>query len=263
LEKALTTLLRASQTPAPPKIHEWVLTSWEVEIDDSPLSRGGFGEVSKGIWLGHTLVAVKRLLIRLETNKLKDDFYREVKTWYPLRHPHILPLLGACATAERPFMVSPFMKAGHALMYLEKYEDLSEGKWRRFQLLYEVSQGMQYLHSRNVIHGDLKAVNVLVNEHGRSCVADFGFATLKKITSTRFTSSTNPSHSSTSTSGGNQIAGTLRWMAPERLMGGPLTPAVDVYAFGMTCYEILTEGEIPLTSKYSIFRLRSFYHQKK
>ncbi|KAJ3416314.1 hypothetical protein HDV05_002254 [Chytridiales sp. JEL 0842] len=234
MEKALNCLLRASQTPAPPKVEEWILTSWEIEIGDT-ISRGGFGEVAKAIWLGHTTVAVKRLLIRLDTNRLREDFYREVKTWYPLRHPHILPLLGACATAERPFMVSPFMTNGHALQYLDRYPgDLGKA----CQLLYEMSQGMQYLHSRNVIHGDFKAVNVLVNEHGKACVADFGFAALKKVTSTRATNST----------GGGSVAGTLRWMAPERLMGGPLTPAVDVYAFAMTCYEILTEGDIPLTN---------------
>ncbi|KAJ3038963.1 Leucine-rich repeat serine/threonine-protein kinase 2, partial [Rhizoclosmatium hyalinum] len=109
LERALTCLRRASEathptlstkpTPPPP----WVLTSWEIEIHD-PISRGGFGEVLKATWLGHTLVAVKRLHMRLETQRLRDDFMREVKTWFPLRHPNILPLLGACASAERPFM---------------------------------------------------------------------------------------------------------------------------------------------------------------
>ncbi|KAI8606790.1 kinase-like domain-containing protein, partial [Chytriomyces sp. MP71] len=127
MERALNCLRRASEggaavananptKPKPPPV--WVLTSWEIEVGDA-ISRGGFGEVLKAVWLGHTVVAVKRLHMRLETSKLRDDFLREVKTWYPLRHPHILPLLGACATAERPFMVSPFMERGHALQFMD------------------------------------------------------------------------------------------------------------------------------------------------
>ncbi|KAJ3197366.1 hypothetical protein HK101_004242 [Irineochytrium annulatum] len=231
MEKALGQLRRASQNVPPPVVQDWSITRWEVDIGDT-IARGGFGEVAKGVWLGHTTVAIKRLLVRLDTNRLRDDFHREVKAWYPLRHPHVLSLLGACASAEPPFMMSRFMENGHALQYLDRHPgDVP----RMVKLLYEVSQGMQYLHSRNVIHGDLKAINVLVDEHGTAYVSDFGFASLKKITSTRQTMSQG------------QISGTLRWMAPERLSGRPATPAIDVYAFAMTCYEVLTEGDIPLS----------------
>ncbi|KAJ3307731.1 hypothetical protein HDU76_004415 [Blyttiomyces sp. JEL0837] len=250
MERALTCLRRASQTTVTnnQQIYDWVITSWEIEIND-PISRGGFGEVSKATWLGHTQVAVKHLLIRLDTNRLREDFHREVKIWYPLRHPHILELLGACATAERPFMVSPFMDNGHALQYLDKCLD---DPVKPVQLMYEISQGMHYLHSRHVIHGDLKAINVLVDKHGKAMVADFGFATLKKITSTRQTSATSGSSGS--------VAGTLRWMAPERLQGGQLTQAVDVYAFAMTCYELITGGDIPLTDVPDALIYQSVVH---
>ncbi|KAI8830376.1 hypothetical protein BJ741DRAFT_619927 [Chytriomyces cf. hyalinus JEL632] len=240
MERALTCLRRASDSPLstkPKPPPEWVLTSWEIEIGES-ISHGGFGEVLKATWLGHTLVAVKRLHMRLETSKLKEDFLREVKTWYPLRHPHIVPLLGACATAERPFMVSPFMGRGHALQFMDwcgrRDRGLIEGK--AVKLLYEVSLGMQYLHARGVVHGDLKAVNILIDEYENAYVADFGFATLKQFTSTRLTGA-----------GAANFGGTLRWMAPERLQGAKLSPPVDVYAYSMTCFEILSEGDVPLT----------------
>ncbi|KAI9331086.1 hypothetical protein BDR26DRAFT_686459 [Obelidium mucronatum] len=240
MERALTCLRRASDatfpntkpttTPAP-----WVLTSWEIEIGES-ISRGGFGEVLKATWLGHTIVAVKRLHMRLETQKLKEDFLREVKTWFPLRHPNIVPLLGACATAERPFMVAPYMSRGHALQYLESV-GRDNVEVRGCKLLYEVSLGMQYLHARGVVHGDLKAVNVLIDEHCTAYVADFGFATLKQFSSTRHTTSTSAP----------AFGGTLRWMSPERLQGAKLTPPVDIYAFAMTAYEVLSEGDVPYT----------------
>ncbi|KAI9346897.1 kinase-like domain-containing protein [Obelidium mucronatum] len=250
MERALTCLRRASEvslppgTTAPPTKQnsappQWVLTSWEIDIGDT-VAQGGFAEVLKATWLNHTTVAVKRLHMRLETSKMRDDFLREVKTWFPLRHPHILPLLGACATAERPFMVMPFMPRGHSLQYLD-WCGVNQGKdcveAKGIKLLYEVSLGLQYLHSRGVVHGDLKAVNILVDEHGSANVADFGFASLKQFSSTR----------NTSAGGSNHFGGTLRWMSPERLLGGRLAPPVDVYAFAMTCYEILSEGEVPMT----------------
>ncbi|KAI8833166.1 hypothetical protein BJ741DRAFT_551463 [Chytriomyces cf. hyalinus JEL632] len=243
LKIALTTLRRATPSATPTKSAitkppEWVLTSWEFELGPV-LSRGGFGEVLEALWLGHTRVALKRLHIRLETEKLKESFYREVATWYPLRHPNILPLLGACASAERPFMISPLMQRGHALQYLEYVGNQGVGgnavETAGVKLLYEVSLGMQYLHARGVCHGDLKAVNVLVDEHGKACVADFGFAALKRYSTTK------------TSAGAAQFGGTLRWMSPERLQGGKLSSPVDVYAFGMTCYEILTLGEVPFT----------------
>ncbi|KAJ3025206.1 UNVERIFIED_CONTAM: hypothetical protein HDU68_007362 [Siphonaria sp. JEL0065] len=241
VNKALTHLRRATNAASRPikqeSPAEWVLTSWEFEVGPV-IATGGFGEVLKAKWLGHTTVAIKRLHIRLETAKLREDFFREIRTWYPLRHPNILPLLGACANAERPFMVSPFCERGHALQYLEwaseQYGDLEP---YGIKLLYEVSLGMQYLHARGVSHGDLKAVNILVNEHGVACVGDFGFAALKRFTTTKTAAG----------GGGTPFGGTLRWMSPERLQGAKLSPAVDTYAFAMIVFEVLSEGDVPFT----------------
>ncbi|KAJ3125968.1 hypothetical protein HK100_010509 [Physocladia obscura] len=244
-EKALVSLRRATaaanphQEPPPTTTPDWVLTSWEIQLGPV-INVGGFGEVLQGTWLGHTSIAIKRLHMRLETAKLQRDFLREVKTWHPLRHPNILPLFGACTSAERPFMVSPFMQRGHSLQYLDwctrefGFKKLEE---QGIKLLYEVSLGVQYLHAKGVVHGDIKAVNVLVDDHCNAYVADFGFASLKQYATSR----------TTTTTGAGNFGGTLRWMAPERLQGGKLVPPVDSYAFAMTCYEILSEGEIPLT----------------
>ncbi|KAJ3122154.1 hypothetical protein HK100_012112 [Physocladia obscura] len=263
MERALTCLQRAttnSTDPATQKMRaanlnngpppQWVLTSWEVDVGET-IARGGFAEVLKATWLSHTPVAIKRLHMRLETEKIRKDFLREVKTWFPLRHPNILPLLGACATSPHPFMVMPFMAKGHSLQYLEWCADTfgrTNLEPKGVQLLYEISLGLQYLHSRSVVHGDLKAVNVLVDSHGVANVSDFGFSTLKQFSSTRasMTRSSDGAIASAAAAPSN-FGGTLRWMSPERLQGGHLTPPVDVYAYAMTCYEILSEGEVPLT----------------
>ncbi|KAJ3068570.1 hypothetical protein HDU98_008282 [Podochytrium sp. JEL0797] len=211
-ERALACVRRASgdppttnsTSPTPP----WVLTSWEIELGD-PISHGGFGEVLHATWLGHTLVAVKRLHIRLETQRLRDDFLKEVKV-FPLRHPHVLPLLGACATAERPFMVAPYMAGGTALQYLERVR-VERREREGCNVLFGVALRMQYLHARGVTHRDLKAVNVLIDNHGTAHVSDFGFATLRQFSTTRLTHLVS-------------FGGTLRWMSPERLQGAKLSP---------------------------------------
>ncbi|KAJ3408142.1 hypothetical protein HDV05_005130 [Chytridiales sp. JEL 0842] len=229
MEKALACLQRESKSTTLETPQPWTITSWEIELSD-PIDRGAFGEVTKGVWLGHTKVAVKKLLIRLETNKMKQDFLKEIKTWYPLRHPHVMPLLGACSTADVPFMVVPMMENGSAIQYLKAN---AGQKAVGMRILYEVSQAMQYLHSRHVIHGDLKAANVLIDEYGSAFVSDFGFSKLKRVTSTRQTNSTRASTTS------------LRWMSPERLLGSPENLATDAYAFGMTAFEIITDGQLP------------------
>ncbi|KAJ3289173.1 hypothetical protein HDU79_004264 [Rhizoclosmatium sp. JEL0117] len=240
MERALACLRRSTTTDptSPTTPPPWTLTSWEIDIHSPPIATGGFAEVLSATWLSHTRVAIKRLHLKLETSRLRQDFLREVNTWHPLRHPHILPLLGACATAERPFMVMPFMERGHALQYLDSvpHEDLEP---HGIRVLYQVSLGMQYLHSRGVVHGDLKAVNVLIDAHGTAHIADFGFASLKQFTTTRKTSAAAASSQS--------FGGTLRWMSPERLQGSPLSQPVDIYAFAMLAYEIVSNGEVPLT----------------
>ncbi len=81
---------------------------------------------------------------------------------------------------------------------------------------------MAYLHGQRVIHGDLKGANVLVSAEVRILLCDFGLA---KMVDT---------NTSTSRAG----LGTLRWQAPELLGGASKTFQTDVYAFGLTIYEV-------------------------
>lgn len=101
-----------------------------------------------------------------------------------------------------------------------------------FRFMYEIAKGMAYLHSRGVLHGDLKAANVLVDDKVRCVISDFGQSEMK---SEAFRiSGTPPPH------------GTLRWQAPELLLGqSRLTAEMDVYAFAICCIEIFSMGRMP------------------
>jgi serine/threonine protein kinase len=111
--------------------------------------------------------------------------------------------------------------------------------------MYHIALGIMYLHSQNIVHGDLKGVlnlsivhylylirnyhqqNVLIDDSGKALLCDFGLSRVKADITSR-----------TTTSDATTVAGSRYWMAPERLMGKPLRNPGDIYAFGMTSYEV-------------------------
>ncbi|KAJ3042911.1 hypothetical protein HK097_001868, partial [Rhizophlyctis rosea] len=200
-------------------ISDVTVTSWEVDIGE-PIASGAFGEVCVGVWLNHTKVAVKRLLTPCETEKVKKAFMKEVKFAPPVR-------------PTSPRSMCERTKAIYDLsVYAER--NFEQNPQEGTRLLYEASQGMNYLHTHQVIHGDFKGVNVLINESGHAQISDFGFATVRAYVTQR--------SSGKATDDGT---GTLRWMSPELLDGAPLSTASDVYAFAITWWEVLTQGELP------------------
>ena len=111
----------------------------------------------------------------------------------------------------------------------------------RYQLS-DIVKGLCYLHSCNVIHGDLKGVrerrkshftaaltpgqpNILVDDCGSARIADFGFTTVTKNSDSMGTASSHH-------------GGTMRWAAPEVLKGGPYSKEADIFAFAMVMIEV-------------------------
>ncbi|QRV80226.1 Tyrosine kinase family catalytic domain protein [Ceratobasidium sp. AG-Ba] len=134
-------------------------------------------------------------------------------------------------------MVSPWMEHGNLVEYIREYPGVD-----RYELCAQVTRGVSYLHMIQLVHGDLKACNLLVSSEGTVKISDFDRSILSGC-SLGFTEATN--------TGG----GTLRWMAPELLLYQEddtvpsKTTESDVYALGMTMLEIIT-GRVP----YAEFR---------
>ncbi|KAJ7067454.1 kinase-like domain-containing protein [Mycena amicta] len=186
---------------------------------------------------------------------------REVEVWSHLQHKNILPFIGVCNDlpgAPWPVLISPYHKLGNVGRYIRKHPEAN-----RQELVLGVACGLQFLHEKNVVHGDLKAQNVLVNKHGIPCICDFG---ISKIVSRRGFTTSN--------------VGTAPYMAPELfyLVDGPIgslapqtTTNSDVYSFALLVLEILT-AEPPkgrphkpiLTSKIvaQLHPKREDYHEK-
>ncbi|KAJ6454089.1 kinase-like domain-containing protein, partial [Mycena vitilis] len=160
---------------------------------------------------------------------------REALLWKDLRHPHILTFIGIDRESfpSSLCMVSPWMEHGTILTYLKE----PHGRAKVNRLLYEIAQGLQYLHSCSIVHGDLRGANILINEDRSACLADFGLSVLTNTTTSMHTSNR---------------AGSLYWMAPELIDPERFgcrfarTPASDVYAFGCVCVELYT-GQPPFS----------------
>ncbi|KAI9202495.1 kinase-like domain-containing protein [Polychytrium aggregatum] len=207
------------------------VTNWS----PNPIAGGGFGLVYRATYYGSD-VAIKQLLCSYEEAAIAE-FRREISVWHRLNHPNILPLLGACDTVEKPFMVSPFMKNGTLRNHVSN-PDAARPLAEKLRLMYDVASGMAYLHGNHIVHGDLKSDNVFIDSGGHGVVADFGLSRTK----------------STSSASRKQVpGGTMEYMAPEMLGVGKDEPTgsskkSDVYAFGITFYEVLHNGRIWTTS---------------
>ncbi|KAI9190610.1 kinase-like domain-containing protein, partial [Polychytrium aggregatum] len=196
----------------------------------NPIAAGGFGEVFKASYYGAP-VAIKQLYRGYNQNELAD-FGREIGIWHRLSHPHILPLLGACDTATKPFMVSPFMPNGTLRNHFAT-APTPRPLGEKIRLLYEVASGMAYLHGNNIVHGDLKSLNVLLDGSSNAVVTDFGMSRTK-----------HTSASANRTRRDQPTGGTLEYIAPEMLDDERPTgssKATDVYAFGVTLYEVFND----------------------
>ncbi|KAG9006208.1 hypothetical protein FRB94_000903 [Tulasnella sp. JGI-2019a] len=222
LQLGLASLQTRTGKKPPKRLPEWTITAYDVEIDQTAqLGQGGFGVVKKGIW-NHMTVAIKEMTKETDPRIL----LKEIKVWNRLHHPHVLPFLGASIAAVPPFIVSQYMPNGDIRQYLSKNPNAN-----RVQLIHEIALGMLYIHGKNIVHGDLKRVNVLIDDALKARIADFGLSEIKYHATSSLSMPTPR--------GLHAGAGTLRYMSPEALHG-VIDKASDVYAFAMTVYEIFT-----------------------
>ncbi|KAJ7195267.1 kinase-like domain-containing protein [Mycena rebaudengoi] len=190
-------------------------------------SRPSSGMVYRGTW-NRTEVAIK--VLRNEAGIKPSPVVS------PSR-PEILAILiylldaffGANTLDDKPFIVMPYVE------YNAKEFLRARSAFDPLYILRDISLGLEYLHSRKICHGDLKAINVLVEHSGRALLCDFGLARLKADTSSRtITNIAAP-----------QIQGSRNWMAPELLNGSRVRMPSDVYAFSMTLYEVNSLISVP------------------
>ncbi|KAJ7586502.1 kinase-like domain-containing protein [Mycena floridula] len=193
---------------------------------------GGFGDVSIGLLRGVKVSIKTPRVPQRDLKTLLKDFSREIIIWSQLSHPNVLPLYGIYYLDHRETsqacIVSPWMDHGNLLQFLKTVSEQANLS----SLILDIACGLHYLHERSIIHGDLKALNVLVTPSLRACIMDFGLSTI------------SASQMITSSASSNN-AGTVAWQAPEILEHhGRNNQKSDMYSFACVCYEVFT-GKSP------------------
>ena len=150
-------------------------------------------------------------------------FVQEAQIMQSLRHPCIVQLLDFHESAGA--LVMEYVGHG-SLADAAQGQPLPLGQVR--QVLLDVLDGLQHAHTAGVLHRDLKPQNLFVSPTGRTLIGDFGVAFLQGLGATQTES----------------FVGTLAYMAPEQLGGQPLSVATDLYALGVTTFQLLT-GQLP------------------
>ncbi|KAF9781243.1 kinase-like domain-containing protein [Thelephora terrestris] len=213
----------------------FMLTDGFEHIETLSFAKGGFADVYRATYKGQLVVAKT-----LKTSSLEDlenwhkRFAKEVVGWKWLRHENILPFVGVTSEPPPFSMVSPLIENGNIMSFIKANPDQNP-----FNLLVDVTNGLQYLHRHDFVHGDLKGANILINLERRACLADFGLTEI--IGEVNFCDE----HSD------NRVGGTIRWMAPEILspeMYGYVkcarkklpSKSMDIYALGMTILEVIS-----------------------
>ncbi|KAJ7868356.1 hypothetical protein B0H14DRAFT_3132679 [Mycena olivaceomarginata] len=145
-------------------------------LNDRPVQYGGFADIYHGQYTNSKGEEVQVALKSDPTRHLiLRKFAKEALVWHYLRHPNIVPFIGVDATTfPTPMMamVSSWMSQGSILKYMGEKSPTSR---YAITLLNDVIQGLMYLHSENILHGDLCGRNILIKEC-RACLTDFGLA---------------------------------------------------------------------------------------
>lgn len=197
------------------------------------LGSGGFGRVYRGELPRSKLkIAVKR--VSHDSRQGMKEFIAEIVSIGRLQNPNLVHLLGYCRRRGELLLVYEYMPKGSLDKYLYAEVDNSTLSWnQRFWIIRGIASALIYLHEeweKVVVHRDIKASNVLLDDEFNARLGDFGLARLYDHGVEQETT---------------RVVGTIGYLAPELARTGKGTPLTDVFAFGVFILEV-TCGQRPI-----------------
>ncbi|KAM7255509.1 hypothetical protein ACFE04_008407 [Oxalis oulophora] len=199
------------------------------------VGQGGFGYVYRGVLPSGRAVAIKQL--KVGSGQGQREFQAEVEIISRVHHKHLVSLVGYCIAGTQRLLVYEFIPNNTLEVHLHE-----EGRFLswpvRMTIALGSAKGIAYLHEEchpKIIHRDIKASNILLDDSFDPKVADFGLAKLSLDSET---------HVST------RVMGTFGYLAPEYAASGKLTEKSDVFSFGVVLLELIT-GRRPVDKTQS------------
>ena len=193
----------------------------------SHLGTGGMAVVFECVDLyTEETVAVKILKEELLDDKtMVEDFKREVKSSVQMSHPNIMEIISEGVWNNRPFLVLEYLKGETLLDKIEFYTKFSVKE--SCEIMNQLLDAIQYTHNHKIIHRDIKPQNVFYLSNGTVKLGDFGIAKNEKEAENH-----------------GKILGSVHFLAPEVLTGQPFSVSSDIYAAGITFFQLVT-GILP------------------
>ncbi|KAA3478773.1 Proline-rich receptor-like protein kinase PERK1 [Gossypium australe] len=188
------------------------------------IGQGGFGAVYLAELRGEK-AAIKKMDMQASR-----EFLAELKVLTHVHHLNLVRLIGYCVEGSL-FLVYEFIENGNLSQHL-RCRDRNPLPWlARVQIGLDSARGLEYIHEHTVplyIHRDIKSANILIDKNFRAKVADFGLTKLTEYGNTSLQT---------------RLVGTFGYMPPEYAQYGEVSPKVDVYAFGVVLYELISARE--------------------
>lgn len=191
---------------------------------ESELGHGAFGRVYRAFDPNLKIAVAIKVLLAAEDPELRARFEIEARANAGLLHKNIVTVYEFGQHEGKPFLVMELLE-GQTLEAV--IQTGNKGLLEKMEIMHQIAEGLQYAHSRGVLHRDMKPSNVMVPNNGAAKIMDFGIARLLD-------------RAATGLSQKGDFVGTIAYMAPEQINGGQADRQTDIWAYGVTFYELLT-----------------------